>query len=131
MHSDILSVAIGRAKADPNISGVVGTKVYNHVPDNTAPPYIRVQWGDVSDAGDKDSQFVEGSLTFDYWTEADGDKTVLDMINYITDEFHQVPLVLTQGSTNCVLTRETYNTFLEGDGLSHHGIITFSLYIED
>jgi hypothetical protein len=132
VHYDILGVAVTRCKADANISGLVGTAVYNNVPKGTAPPYLRVSWSDANNLPQKDSDiFTEGTLTFDFWTEAGGDKEVLDMMNYLTAEFHQVPLSLTQGSTNLLITRERYNTFLEGDGVSHHGVITFNLLIQD
>ena len=133
VHSDILSVAVTRCKADANISSLVGNKVFNYVTKDETPPYLRVQWSDSEDMQDKDtgSQFISGTLIFDYWTETRGDKEVLDMINYITDEFHLQPLALTQGSTNLLITRQSYNTFLEGDGLSRHGVITFNLLIED
>lgn len=131
MHSDILTVAVARAKADANISSIVGTKVYNNVPKDTAPPYLRIQWGNAIDISGKTDEFTQGELIFDFWTESQGDKQVLNMIDYINDEFNRTPLVLTQGSTNLLMTRTGYNTFLEGDGLAHHGIITFNLLIED
>jgi hypothetical protein len=133
VHYDILGVAITRAKADANIASIVGTKIYNNVPKNTSPPYLRVQWSEAQDMEDKtaNSQFISGTLSFDFWTENFGDKDVLDMMNHLTDEFHLSPLTLTQGSTNLLITREGYNTFLEGDGLSRHGVITFNLLIED
>jgi hypothetical protein len=122
---------VTRAKADANISGVVGTKVYNNVPKDQAPPYLRIQWSSANDLEDKSSRFTEGELTFDFWTEQDGDKTVLEMMDYIYDEFNDTPLALTAGSTNLLIQSTGYNTFLEGDGLSHHGIMTFNLLIED
>lgn len=131
MHSDILTKAVERALADSNISSVVGTKVYNNVPKDTQPPYLRIQWGDVESVPDKSNLFASGTLTFDFWTEEDGDKQVLDMIDYITTAFDRIPLVLTEGSTNLLMLREGYNTFLEGDGVSRHGIITFNLLIEE
>ena len=131
MHSDILTKAVTRALADANISALVGTKVYNHVPKDTAPPYLRIQWGEVQVLPDKSDLFSEGQLTFDYWTDQDGDKEVLDMVDHITAAFHKIPLVLTEGSTNLLMLLDNYNTFLEGDGLSHHGIITFNLLIEE
>lgn len=131
MHSDILKKAVTRALADANIASIVGDKVYTNVPKDTAPPYVRVQWSNVTDISDKTSEFVQGELTFDFWTDEYSDVQVLDMIDYINDEFNNSVLVLTEGSTNLLCTRTGYNTFLEGDGLSHHGIITFNLLIED
>ncbi len=131
MHYEILTVAGARALADANISGLVGTKVYNNVPKGTAPPYLRVQWSSADDMPDKSERFTEGELTFDYWTGTDGDKEVLQMMDYLHAEFNEVPLVLTLGSTNLLMTSTGYNTFLESDGLSHHGIMTFNLLIED
>jgi len=131
VHYEVLTQAVTRALADVNISGLVGTKVYNNVPLNTAPPYLRVQWSAANDMPDKSDRFTEGELTFDYWTGTDGDKEVLQMMDYIYTEFNSVPLVLTLGSTNLLMTSTGYNTFLESDGLSHHGIHTFNLLIED
>lgn len=131
MHSEVLGEAITRAKADANISSLVGTKVFNFVDPNTSPPYLRIQLEDVSDMGQKDGQLVEGNLRFDYWTEYEGDAEVLDMINYITDEFHQSELSLSEGSTNLLMTRESYNVFLEGDGDTRHGIVNFSIILEN
>lgn len=131
MHSDILTKAVQRALADGNISGLVGTKVYNNVPKDTPAPYLRIQWAEAVDIDDKSDQFTQGTLSFDYWTEQRGDKEVLDMMDYINSAFDRTPLVLTAGSTNLLITRTGYNTFLESDGLSHHGIITFNLLIEE
>jgi hypothetical protein len=131
VHSEILTVAVNRSKADANISSLVGTKVYNNIPKDESPPYLRIQWSEAESIDDKTSSFTRGTLSFDYWTAEDGDKEVLDMIDYLTDEFDKSPLNLTLGSTNLLMTRTGYNTFLEGDGLSHHGIINFNLLIED
>lgn len=129
MHSDILKVAIARAKADANISADVGTRIYSHVPQNPTPPYIRVRWGEVEDLGDKTADFITGSLVFDYWTNVQDEGPVIDMMNYLIDEFHKQPLTLTEGSTNLLLTLQSYNSILESD--AHHGVITFTLFIED
>jgi hypothetical protein len=131
VHFDVLTVAINRALADANISDLVGTKIYNHIDKDESPPYLRVQWSSVEQLEDKSNRFSSGELTFDYWTEEDGDKTVLQMLDYLHDEFDNQVLALTQGSTNLLCTCTGYNTFLEGDGLSHHGIITFNLLLED
>jgi len=132
VHYDVLVKAVTRAKADANISSLVGTKVYNNVPKDTIqPPYLVVRWGDADDMPDKSSRFTEGELTFDYWTGTDGDVEVLKMMDYLHAEFNGTPLVLTLGSTNLLMTSTGYNTFLESDGLSHHGIMTFNLLIED
>ena len=66
MHSDILTKAVARALADANISGVVGAKVYNNVPKDTAPPYLRIQWGEAESIPDKSDLFTSGTLTFDF-----------------------------------------------------------------
>ena len=132
MHSDILTKSIDRAQADANILTLVtAAKIYNHVPKDTSPPYLRITWSEAEDVADKQTEFTSGTLSFDYWTDQDGDLDVLDMMNFITDAFDRTPLVLTEGSTNLLITRTGYNTFLEGDGLSHHGIITFNLLIEE
>ena len=131
-HSDILKVAIARCKADASIAGVVGTKVYSNVPkDSISPPYLVVSWSDVVGLDDKSDDFVSGTLTIDYWDESQSDKGAIDMMNFLTDEFHKQPLTLTLGSTNLLITRQGYNVFLESDGVSHHGVITFNLLIED
>lgn len=131
MHYEVLGVAISRCLADANITSLVSTKIYNYVPkDTVAPPYLRVQWLDVEDIGDKGEDLVSGTLRFDFWTEEKGDKTCLQMVNYLRDEFHRQPLNLTLGSTNLLLTQKNYTTFLEGDGLSRHAVIDFHLIIE-
>ena len=133
MHYDILGVAVARCKADANIASLVGTKVYNNVPKGTVRPYLKVSWGDAVGLPDKTtgSLFTEGTLTFDYWDESFGDKNALIMIDYLTDEFHMSTLALTLGSTNLLMTRSNYNTFLESDGVAFHGVINFKLLIED
>ncbi len=131
MHYEILEEAIARAKADANIASLVSDAVYNNVPKDTPPPYLRVQWSDVEDLPDKTARFSQGVLTFDYWTSSRGDREVHIMMDYLYDEFNNNVLSLSEGSTNLLATSTGYNTFLEGDGLSHHGIMTFNLIIED
>ena len=131
MHFEILSVAIARAKADANIASIVGSKVFNYVPKDEAPPYLRVQVVEAEEIEEKsDSLFSRVTLRFDFWTESFGDKEVLEMIDYITAEFNKSPLVLTGGPTNINILRSNSVAFLEGDGLSRHGVVDFSLLME-
>lgn len=130
---EILTAAVVRALADGPIAAVVGTKVYNNVPkDSVAPPYLMVRFDNSEDLPDKTETFTSGELIFDYWVNADsGDIEVLKMVDYITTAFNNIPLVLSLGSTNLLMTRTRYNVFLESDGLSRHGVINFNLMIED
>jgi len=133
VHYDIITVAVARCLADANISSLVGTKVYNNVPKGTVRPYLVVTVDDAVNLPDKTSGelFTELELTFDHWDESFGQKNILMMANYLTDEFHLNSLTLTLGSRNLLMMRERYNSFLESDGLAYHGITTFRLLIED
>lgn len=119
---DILVAAVARVKGDSAIMTAVGNRVYNHLPQETPLPAIRVRWSQANEWDTKDSDGVDGYLFLDVWSNERGDKEVSTIADMLVNLFHLQPLSL-PAAQSLILRRDFYDTFTEPDGLTHHAVV--------
>jgi hypothetical protein len=123
-HIVILTAAVARLRANVAFMALMGNRVYNHVPQELVLPLCRVRWGQAGEWDTKDSDGVEGFLFVDVWTDHRGDKDALTAADMVVNEFHLLPLVLSDAQS-LILRRDFVDAFTEPDGLTHHTVIRF------
>ena len=124
-HAEILKCAYERLANDAPFMALLGDKVYNHIPQDTALPCCRVRWAQSTEWDTKDSDGVSGYLFVDVWTSHRGDKLALEIADAALALLHNQPLPLTL-SQSLLLRHDFVTTITEGDGLTHHTAIRFA-----
>jgi hypothetical protein len=122
MQSDIQAAIIDRL-------ATVGTPVYDHVPQDTAFPYI-VVGDDTSIPFDTDDSIgSETTCTIHVWSQYRGRKQVKDIMGAVYAALHRASFAITDGALiECA--SEFAESFLDPDGLTRHGVIRFRLIVE-
>lgn len=126
---ECLGFIFTRLQADAALVTLVGgdaSNISNHIPQDRSvePGYIRARWGSADEWDTKNSDGLDGRYVFDVWTEKHGDMRVLEIFDRLKTLLHNLPF--TSGSSQSLLLRfENSNTFIEPDGVTHHGVINF------
>ena len=112
--------------ADATLKTLIGNpaRVYDHVPQATAYPYVAL--GDAT-AGEFDTKTEDGmeqTLTLHTWSRYRGLSEAKRIMSAVVDALDQVSLSLT-GHTLVLLRFEFSSTFLDPDGLTYHGVQRF------
>ena len=127
-QAEILSNLITRLRGDAGITALVSTRIYNHVPQDEPFPFVRARWGSESEWDTKDSQGFSGSLIIDIWVEVHGDSSMLFIKDAIYLALHEIPFSPTTGQGVC-LRYSNGDSFVEPDGVSHHGVMNFNYIV--
>ncbi|MGD9879026.1 MAG: DUF3168 domain-containing protein [Hyphomicrobiaceae bacterium] len=134
--SAVSAVAIDTAivtalKASAAIKALVGNpaRVYDHVPEETAYPYIEV--GEVVDTpfDDKSTTGLEHAITLHVWSRYRGRKETKQILDALHALLHRGTLTVSGNSH--VLTRFVSNsTFRDPDGLTYHGVAIYDVIVQ-
>lgn len=110
-------------------SAVSPTPVYDDVPDNKVPPYVRI--GETTDLewDTDDSIGREATITIHSWSVYRGMKEVKDLMDAIKAVLHNQSLTVT-GQTVVLVLQEFSETLVESDGLTRHGVQRFRILME-
>lgn len=114
-----------------------GSKVYDHVPQNTAAPYVLIGDDTLIESDTKTANGWEVTLTIHCWDfEAAGRKSVKALLDHIYDALHkQESSVTVTGFSLTYLHCEFQETFQEqSEGPSdkyYHGVQRFRALITD
>lgn len=123
-NSEILTKIVSRLTGDTALMAAVSNKVYNHVPQDTTTPFIRVRWDGVQEWDTKTSNGFDGHISVDIWTDHRGDKVALQLADMVYALYHNAEFLLTAGQS--LLVRYILSdSFIEPDGLTHHTIMRF------
>lgn len=123
-HVEILSACFNRLKGSEELAAIVGTSIYNHLPQELPTPCCRVRWSRSNEWDTKDSAGVEGDVVVDVWTDYRGDLLAYKAADIVVALLHLKPFTL-PGSQSLLLRRENVASFTEPDGVTHHTAITF------
>ena len=107
----------------------LSVSVYDHVPQNTAPPYVTLGDDTVQDWSTKTTEGEESTLTIHAWSRHEGRKEVKQLLGTIKTALHEVTLSLT-GFTNILTRFDFEDTFLDADGLTYHGVMRFKMLVQ-
>lgn len=103
--------------------------VYDHVPQDSAYPYI-VIGDDTSIPFDTDnSTGTEATCTIHIWSRQRGRKEVKQMFGLINTSLHRAEFSVTGGALiEC--QAEFEESFMDSDGLTRHGVMRFRLLVD-
>lgn len=100
------------------------TGVFDHVPAETAFPYITMGENTARHWGAAGLDGVEATLTLHAWSRARGRRQVKEIIAAIHRILHDANLAVT-GHALVNLRFEYTETVLESDGITYHGLARF------
>jgi len=130
LHTRNLRTAIyQRLTGDSTLMALI-TGVYDDVPETTAYPYVVL--GDDSDTnyGTKTLDGVQYIINIHAWSRYRGVKEASEILERIYYLLHEYAIVVTGASA--IHIRQEFNTvFVDGDGITRHGVIRFRVVIFD
>ena len=103
------------------------TGVYDHVPQETAKPFVKYdissrEWG----ADDIDG--AEATITVHTWTGGRGTKLLKQIQDATKNALHNAAVSVT-GSNVVVCYWESHTSALEPDGITRHGVSIFKMIL--
>jgi hypothetical protein len=127
---ELQGLIVNRLKADPALVSLVGNRVYDVAPENAPFPYVT--YGPTFTVQD-DAECIDGhevSIQLNSWSRAVGFPECKRINDAMRACLHDVDgLALTQNALVYLLHRQT-QTVRDPDGLTNHGIVTLSAYVE-
>lgn len=120
------------------LTAVIGVnKVFDFVPEDAQPPYVRIGDDTAIDAGTKTETAWEFTVTVSAWSfEAAGRKQVKSILSLIHDALHQQEASITvAGFTLVQIRHEFHQTFqetaVEGQNDRYwHGVMRFRAFVQ-
>ncbi len=124
---DVLTAVVAYLRADTGIQAQVGNpaRVYSHVPQPTAYPYIRVRCTSEED-GDKSQPGERVEIEVHCWSQAHGDKEVDAVVKAAYAALHNNPTAARSATvqTWLLVYRNTAIT-TEKDNVTRHAVARF------
>lgn len=113
----------------------ISNKVFDHVPDRTAFPYVVIDIKPFEDRGNYSTEGLEATLTVHVWYQPGasgvtgrGDKAV-QLIQKRIDEILHKSRMSISGWKNLILRRTLIDIIVEDDNVTRHGVQQFKLFI--
>lgn len=126
---ELQAMVVARLKAFSGLSALIGSRVYDDVPETAAFPYV--SWGPEQALQD-DADCIEGfnvSLQIDAWSRATGQGESKKIAEQVRLALHNYGGSLTDNAL--VSIEHTSTQFLrDPDGKTSHAVIEFSAFIE-
>lgn len=104
--------------------GALITGVFDHVPPDTAFPYVTVGEVTVADASTMGKDGQAHTITVHSWSRGRGRKEVKDIMAEVYRVLHKANLALT-GHDLAGMMFEFASTLTDPDGLTYHGVQRF------
>lgn len=125
--ADILAKIFAKLTANAPLMALVNTQIFNYVPQDMTPPFIRVRWVSAQDWDTKDSDGVEGEIQVDIWTEHKGMLQAFQLSDMVQDTFHLQ--TLSTVSQSLLIRLVMQDSFVEPDGITNHTVQRYSAII--
>lgn len=125
-----LEKLVERLKATAPLTAILTGGIGNHLPQDGPLPYMRVRYSKSKDWSTKTSQGFIATFIMDIWDEQETDKNILDAFDKVNEVLQNQPLATISGQS-LLLRFEDANTFVESDGVTHHGVINYSHVITE
>lgn len=117
-----------RLSTDATLTTTLGCAVYDNVPQTAAFPYVAI--GDVTE-GPNDTMGRTGrdlDVTIHIWSQYAGMKQVKEIQNRVDQLLDRwAPTVTGWNATQ--MQQEFFETFLDADGITRHGVSRYSVHI--
>lgn len=103
--------------------------VHDHVPQNTAFPYVVIGDTDVNDWGTKDSIGTEQLLLIEVWSRYKGRKQALSIGNTIYETLHEQGLAV-DGQQLVLMRFDSADALQEADGETYRRVMRFRALLD-
>ena len=112
--------------ADATLQGMLGSpaRVFDHVPQDSAFPYVVIGEATSGPFDGKTENGMEQTLTIHAWSRYRGLKEVKQIMAAVTASLDDQALAIS-GHTLVLLRFEFAATFLDPDGMTRHGVQRF------
>ncbi|MFQ5467971.1 MAG: DUF3168 domain-containing protein [Kiloniellaceae bacterium] len=111
---------------DPALKALIGdpARVFDHVPANSAFPYVVIGEATARDWDTKTDPGMEQNLSVHTWSRARGAKETKQIMAAIVATLDHAPLAVA-GHALVLIRFEFAQTLVDPDGLTHHGVQRF------
>ena len=132
LHSKNLQTAIySKLNDDSTLDGIVGNnKIFDDVPQGTSYPYVVIGEETAIDAGAKDTDAQEFTLTIHIWSRYKGRKQTKEIAERIYTLLHNVAISVSSASL-VNIRNEFFTILVDDDGLTRHGVMRFRAVVLD
>jgi len=120
---------------DTALTTLIGSnKIFDHVPDNTAFPYVSMSIKPFSDRGNSTNQGFEATIQIDVWYQA-GDASTgrgdlgTQLIQKRIDELLHLTNIGVDGWNVLLFIRTTIDIITDPDNVTKHGIQNFNILL--
>ena len=104
--------------------------VFDDVPEQTSYPYVVIGEETATEAGTKDVDAHEHTLTIHVWSQYRGLQDIKKIMQQIYTQLHNTAITVS-GANLVNIRHEFENTLLEQDGITRHGIMRFRAVVFD
>lgn len=112
-------------KGDAGLTALVpADNIRNHLGNENTLPWIRFRYDPGAEYDDKGNSGLDGVFVIDCWTDRNSDKPLMLMMDNTYRILHRNPFPGTT-SQSLLLHYVSSTTFIEPDGVTHHGVINF------
>lgn len=120
---EIQRTFVAALKAEPSLAAIVGTKVYDRVPDNEPMPYVKIGEIQVLDDGYDCGDGTEVFVDVHAWSDTYGSVECKQMTAAVRGALHDVDLSAV--GYNLYVRHTQTRVLADPDGESTHGVVTF------
>lgn len=128
---ELQEAVITRLRADSDITGIVSSRIYDYVPEETLFPYIEYKENSSSNNDAQDDLSTEHILTINVWSRSEGAKETWQILKYIKDSLHNYTGLVLSGHIVVNMRQTLQDLVREPDGQVYHGIIQFRCVTEE
>ena len=132
LHTTNVQKAIfSTLSADSSLDSLVGNnKILDDVPQGTNYPYVQIGEETSIDAGLKDKEAQEYTLTIHIWSRYRGNKETKEIAERIYTLLHNGAISVT-GASLANIRNEYFTVLIDDDGLTRHGVMRFRAIVFD
>ena len=132
LHTTNVQKAIfSTLSADSSLDSLVGNnKILDDVPQGTNYPYVQIGEETSIDAGLKDKEAQEYTLTIHIWSRYRGNKETKEIAERIYTLLHNGAISVT-GASLANIRNEFFTILIDDDGITRHGVMRFRAIVFD
>ena len=132
LHTTNVQKAIfSTLSGDSSLDSLIGNnKILDDGPQGTDYPYVQIGEETTIDAGLKDKEAQEYTLTIHIWSRYRGNKETKEIAERIYTLLHNGAISVT-GASLANIRNEFFTVLIDDDGLTRHGVMRFRAIVFD
>ena len=121
---------IDNLKASVGLSALVGTRIYDYVPQKPTFPFINIGEDSLTEFDTTTEYGARIAATIHTWSNNRGRKECKDIQAEIRNSLHEATLTF-PAFTIDICRWESSQSFIDADGTTRHGVCIYNLYIQE